>query len=177
VKVIAVLGISGVGKSSLIRLAASHISLLHLTASSLIKAQLAQAPTSEQLRAGPVIDNQELMLREFARQIATPEQPLIIFDGHNLIDTATGLLEIPRAVFAELRLNAIIFIEDAPDQIHARRLADKMRERPGRSVAELGEQQSRAIEYAIGLAGGLEIPFHSIQSGDVQGLLAVLAGN
>jgi adenylate kinase family enzyme len=54
-KVIAVLGLSGVGKTMLVNRVSEQKELLHLTASDLIKARLAQ--TSEQLRKGAVADN------------------------------------------------------------------------------------------------------------------------
>lgn len=173
-RVAAVLGISGVGKSSLIAAVAHHVNLLHLTASGLIKAQLAQAQTSEQLRAGPVVNNQQLMLREFARRAAAAEQPLIVFDGHNLIDTPTGFVDIPDTVFAALNLNALVFIEDAPETIAGRREADRSRPRPLRSTGELAGQQERAKHMAARVAGELGIPFLVVRSGDVAGLRGVL---
>jgi adenylate kinase len=73
VKIIAVLGISGVGKSTLVAKAAGQKGLLHLKASDLIKARLARPQSSEQLRQGPVLNNQARMLAEFANRIAATD--------------------------------------------------------------------------------------------------------
>lgn len=173
-RIVAVLGISGVGKSSLIAAAAREIYLLHLTASGLIKAQLAKAQTSEQLRAGPILDNQHYMLRGFSQAVAGVKQELVVFDGHNLIDTPTGILEIPDAVFAAMGLHALVFIEDAANAIADRRQADQSRQRPTRTADELAEQQGRAKDMAARLAASLGIPFSVLRSGDLAGFRATL---
>jgi len=123
-KVVAVVGIYGVGKSRIVDCAGRRVPLLHLKASDLIKARLAQPQTSEQLRRGAVLANQQLMLEEFAARVAASDQSTVIFDGHSLIDTPAGLLEIPLAVFVAIKPDLIVFIEDVPETIHARRAAD-----------------------------------------------------
>ena len=71
-----------------------------------------------------MLANQQLMLEEFAARVAASDQSTVIFDGHSLIDTPAGLLEIPLAVFVAIKPDLIVFIEDVPETIHARRAAD-----------------------------------------------------
>jgi adenylate kinase len=175
VKIVAVIGISGVGKSTIIDRAGRRAPLLHLKASDLIKARLAEPHTSEELRRGAVLDNQRLMLEEFATRIATCDQDTVIFDGHSLIDTPAGLLEIPLAVFAAIKPDLIVFIEDAPETIHARRASDSSRVRPNRDPSELTRQQRYARCRTASFASELHIPFHVLASDDVSALLALIA--
>lgn len=66
---IAFVGISGVGKSTFLKTVMSTTPFLHLEASKLIKEELAlvqqQIQTSEELRTGAVLGNQELLVRAF----------------------------------------------------------------------------------------------------------------
>ncbi len=170
-KVIAVLGISGVSKSTLVEKAAEHRGLLHLKASDLIKARMAQS--SEQLRQGAVLDNQALMLAKFSERAATTNHDTIVFGGHSLIDTPNGLLDIPLSVFEAIKPDAIVFVEDAPDTIAARRTMDISRVRPARSGVELVQHQSLAKVRAAFFAQSLDVPLHTIAPDDVAELLAV----
>ena len=115
------------GKSTLIGRLNKRTPLLHLQASALIKAEQAyrvQSPdSSESLRTGAVLDNQALMIAAFQRITADVEVP-IVFDGHSIIDSDDGLVEIPPSVFAELSLDAIFYLSAVPHIIAKRRLAD-----------------------------------------------------
>jgi adenylate kinase len=173
-KIIAVLGISGVGKSNLVEKAAQQRNLLHLKASDLIKARLAWPQSSEQLRQGTVLDNQAHMLAEFADRIAATDHNIIVFDGHGLIDSPGGLVEIPLSVFRAIQPNAIVFVEDVPAVIATRRTADTDRVRPARSVIELAQQQSLAKVRAAYFAQSLGVPSHAITAADTTGFVALL---
>jgi adenylate kinase len=172
---VAVIGVSGVGKSTLVERAAKHAPLLHLKASDLIKARLVTQQSSEQLRRGAVLDNQQLMLKEFAARVAACDQGTVVFDGHSIIDTPGGLVEIPLTVFAAMKLDLIIFVEAVPEAIYSRRAADASRVRPARTASTLEGQQQRARNRAATFASKLHIPFHVIASDDVAALLALIA--
>ena len=171
-KIIAVLGISGVGKSTLVEKVANRKGLLHLKASDLIKARLTQ--TSEQLRQGAVLDNQALMIAEFADRIAAADEDIIVFDGHSLIDTPKGLLEIPFYVFEVIRPSAFIFVEDTSDLIAQRRVGDAGRVRPMRSSAELAHHQALAKGRTASFAQSLGVPLYVLAPSDVEGFLMIL---
>lgn len=173
---VALLGLSGVGKSTLIGQVAERIPLLHLQASSLIKAEQqhrAQTPdSSEALRTGPVLDNQALMITAFDRLTRATPLP-VVFDGHSLIDGRDGLLEIPSMVFAALNLDAIGFLAVDPATIFERRSRDTGRERPARDLASLTYHQRLAEAAARRIAADIGQPFHRLD-GDLTVSLAAL---
>jgi adenylate kinase len=176
-RTILVLGLSGVGKSSLIRRAAETRIVLYLTASDLIKtglARRAEQATSEELRKGAVLDNQQVLSEEFRLAVSRTDRELVIFDGHNVIDTPTRLLEIPSGVLSQLGPDVVIFVEDDPTHIAARRAADTARIRPPRTPQELALHQALAKSNAQMLAANLAAPFHAVRSGDIDALLAAL---
>src|SRR5690242_897384 len=148
---IALLGLSGVGKSTLLRALAGRVAFIHLQASDLIKAEQAfrdaQLQSSEALRTGAVLENQALLIAGFHRVAESATAP-IVFDGHSVIDGRDGLIEIPGGVFAALDLAAISFLQADPVTIAARRSHDTVRQRPLRDEATLAEHQERAIIVA-----------------------------
>lgn len=163
----ALLGLSGVGKSTLIGQVAERVPLLHLQASTLIKAEQAHRAqaqhTSEALRTGPVLDNQALMIAAFDRLTKMATLP-VVFDGHSVIDGRNGLLEIPSAVFAALGLDAICILTANPSTILERRRHDIARERPPRDVDALAAQQALAIAAAQRIASDLNCPFYQLET-------------
>lgn len=176
---VALLGLSGVGKSTLIGRVAVHTPLLHLQASSLIKAEQqhrTQAPdSSETLRTGPVLENQALMIAAFERLTRTTILP-VVFDGHSLIDSRDGLLEIPSTVFAALSLDAIAFLAADPANIFERRRLDAGRERPARDLVTLAQHQSLAETVARRIANDIGRPFHLLDFDQKERLASLLAG-
>lgn len=157
---IAFVGISGVGKSTFLKTAMSTTPFLHLEASKLIKEELAlvqqQVETSEELRTGAVLDNQELLVRAFHRNISGHEG-LVVLDGHTVVDTGSGLQRIPASVFAEMNVCSILFLQDDPEVIRSRRAADTMRFRPERSAQEIKTLQQEAMLTATDIARELGI--------------------
>lgn len=175
---VALLGLSGVGKSTLIGQVAERTPLLHLQASSLIKAEQqhrAKTPdTSEALRTGPVLDNQALMIAAFDRLTRATTLP-VVFDGHSLIDGRDGLLEIPSSVFSALGLDAIGFLDADPAAIFERRCRDAGRERPARDAATLAHHQGLAEAAARRIANDIGRPFQRLDGDPIGSFAALLA--
>lgn len=159
-KVVAVVGISGVGKSTCIRRWAERFPLMHVQASALIKAEQAarnqEVHSSEDLRLGPVLDNQALLLSAF-RRTTEGYRGLVIFDGHTLIDGVNGPTPIPASVFQDLGCERIIFVHDTASAIAERRIKDRQRIRPQLSVEELNSHQDLALATAKEIADELGI--------------------
>lgn len=168
---IAVLGLSGVGKSTLIGRIGATIPLLHLQASNLIKAEQiyrAQYPdSSETLRTGAVVDNQSLMIAAFHRAAGATELP-IIFDGHSIIDGRNGLVEIPPTVFRDLGLDAICLLTADPATIVERRRRDVGRKRPYRDIVTLQFHQEAAEIAARRVAAEIQRPFVLLSGNKVE---------
>ena len=148
-RVIAVFGISGVGKTTAIRKwLEGREDALHLQASALIKQGLADPVLdSEVLRrsAGDrVLANQDLLIEMFGRAVAASAARLVIFDGHLVIDTDERLVEIPLSVIAALRPRMLLHIEQTPETIAERRRDDTSRNRPVRALDILEQQQARS---------------------------------
>ncbi|WP_296612400.1 AAA family ATPase [Sphingomonas sp.] len=173
---IGLLGLSGVGKSTLLKAIASHVDFMHLQASDLIKAELQfradQPQSSEDLRTGAVVENQALLISGFNRAVEHATVP-IVFDGHSIIDGRDGLIEIPSEVFAALGLAAICFLEAEPSVIATRRCNDARRQRPNRNVDVLRGHQAIAQAAARRIAYEIGCPFRVI-SDDEHDLLRQL---
>ncbi|USU11443.1 AAA family ATPase [Sphingomonadaceae bacterium OTU29THOMA1] len=167
---IALLGLSGVGKSTLLRALTGKIAFMHLQASDLIKAEQAyrhsQPQSSEALRTGAVLENQALLIAGFHRAAERATAP-IVFDGHSVIDSGDGLIEIPGEFFAALDLAAISFLQADPATIAARQSHDSDRQRPLRDEATLAEHQERAITVARRAADAIGCPFQLLISDDI----------
>ena len=118
--VLAIVGLSGVGQSTLISQFEKELPLRHFTASGLIKSELAlresQVATSEELRLVPVVDNQVILGSAFARRTEGLEG-LAVLDGHVVIDGASGLVDIPASVFGGLGVQHMLFIRASANEI------------------------------------------------------------
>jgi adenylate kinase len=176
--VITVFGVSGVGKGWLISRFAKDHEILHLQASQLLKDAKAAAAgiitTSEELRTGPVIDNQALLVAAFLAAREKASRP-ILFDGHCVIDGGAQLIEIPVAVIEALAPSGLIFVHDKPDAIFRRRAGDSTRVRPTRSADELHDHQERARAICAEYAELLKLDLHFIEAGDVAGFASAAA--
>lgn len=176
---IALLGLSGVGKTSMLNRLSSQVAFTHLEASRLIKAEQARrsiaAQSSEALRTGPVLDNQALLVAGFKHEARSIEGS-IVFDGHSVIDGGNGLIKIPPDVFASIELQAICILQAEPADILARRQGDTARPRPVRSVDALAEHQEKAIEVARAIAEQLNLPFSLLGNEDEAKLAALIRG-
>jgi adenylate kinase len=167
--VLALVGLSGVGKSTLISELEKALPLRHFTASDLIKSELAfrssHVASSEELRVGAVTDNQVLLMAAFSRS-TTKLDGLVVLDAHVVIDGACGLIDIAASVFGDLGVQHMLFIEAAPEEIAERRRNDTGRSRPTRSAEEIGAHQEHAITRARTITAELGIPLTVINAND-----------
>lgn len=174
---VAVLGLSGVGKSTLIKQVQLSTPAIHLQASTLIKSEQEfrsqRSEDSEALRTGDVLDNQGLLIAAFHRATKDVNLP-IIFDGHSIIDGRDGLIAVPSSVFREFGLNAIYFLGADPEAIAERRRNDVDRDRPFRDVETLKKQQELAMSEAKRIATDVECVFVDISNGRTEALFEFL---
>ena len=178
----AIVGVSGVGKSTLLHNLSKRLEFQHLQASVLIKEQIrfetGEGVIHDDLRKVNIDENQRLLISGFQRCTAQ-STGLIVLDAHTLIDTPSGFVEIPPAVFQAMGVSRFIFIYASAEDIGVRREADSSRARPTRSVVELATQQNAAQLAAFTCALALNLPLHVVSASDtllVERLLSNPAG-
>lgn len=156
--VIAVVGLSGVGKSALLARLKGAIPMQILQASALIMEARtstdSQSPTLDALRSADLDENQQLLMQGFARRVDRAAS-LVVLDCHTVIETRGGLVRIDPHVFDSMNVKAMIFLEDEPEEIARRRRSDSTRERP--PAEDLGSVQAEAIQHARTIAAELNI--------------------
>jgi adenylate kinase len=176
--IIALVGISGVGKSTLLRAAAETVRFQHLQASALIKAakekQTTEAVVTDELRTADITDNQALLVQGF-RDARDPSKNLIVLDGHTVIDTPNGLITIEPKVFEALGVTQFIFIADETTAIALRRANDHTRNRPQRSASELCHHQEQALLAALNAAIAIDVPLYIFTTTKFEEIRSVLA--
>jgi adenylate kinase len=174
-EVAAVFGPSGVGKSWLISRYVASTRIRHIQASQLLRgakaASSGRSVTSEELRAGAVLDNQELLVAALARERAVSDSP-IIFDGHCVVDNGAELTEIPVKVIDAFGLSGIVFVQGDSQLILTQRTNDNTKVRPVRSVEEIGHHQQQALSVCGEYARQLRVPLEIVDAGD-EGLFSI----
>lgn len=175
-RVVAVVGLSGVGKSTLLASARMNIAFEHLQASLLIKSERERRRQTsighDASRDVNITDNQALLVEGFRR--VAPKTGLVVLDGHTVIDTPDGLVEIDPKVFRTLGASHFIVLTEEPAEIYRRRFADTSRKRPMRSVDELRQQQEHSILAAHRAALALRVSLAVLISDGVQEILNAL---
>jgi adenylate kinase len=161
INIIAVLGVSGVGKTSAIKRLGEQHPLLHLQASDLLKAAYIRQgvpQTSEQLRLGAVASNQRILIDEFQTAVRDTLLP-VVFDGHSVIEGAHGLEFVDWNIFKAIGAQRLVFLESTPQKIHSQRMRDTARKRAPQSVENLELVQEAARRHSELIARKLGVPF------------------
>lgn len=171
--VVALLGISGVGKSTVLNKLAGTIAFQHVQASTIIKlardAQVATPTGLDELRNTNIDDNQALLISGFAAA-RDPTAPVVVLDGHSVIDTPQGLICIPPIVFARLGVSLFVFLADDAAAIADRRRQDQTRRRPTRTNDELERHQTEALGNTFAAARLLNAPLMVFYPTHVDGI-------
>jgi adenylate kinase len=160
---VALAGLSGVGKSTLLTRLKSVVQMQILQASALIKEARTSteggALTLDKLRAANLDENQRLLIQGFARRV-DPAAHLVLLDCHTVIETPGELIRIDPHVFAAMEVTAMVFLEDEPEAIVRRRKNDATRQRPAATAQELGLVQTEAMRHARAIVEALSIPLY-----------------
>lgn len=176
-KVIAITGISGVGKTTFVRKLAERIAFQHLTGGSLIaRAQAGTTISRDALRLFDLDENQSLLVEGF---MAARDQSAatVIFDGHAVIDGPSGLAKIPASVFEALNISLMVHLETDASAIQCNRTRDPDRMRPALSPTILQDHQIHSRRHAMAIARALNIDCLVIRTEEISRLEAYLRGD
>lgn len=176
-KVVAIFGLSGVGKSTLINnYISSNQNWHHLQAGQLIHSALKNVEHDKLRLAGEdtVLKNQYLMVGAFWDKVRSNNLDNIIFDGHSTIDMETDILDIPVDVIEQLFPYKLIFLKASPEIIMKRRSVDKSRDRPPLTKEEIEEQQDRALKQFYKYGESLSLSPHILENADIDVLHSLI---
>jgi adenylate kinase len=177
-RVVAFVGLSGVGKTFALTKAADKVPFVHLQASALLKAEMVRTSaitaSSEDLRLGRVQDNQELLVAGFHRAVEESHGETIVFDAHTVIDGADGLIEISATIFRDVGTSLMIALCAEPSEILSRRESDSSRTRPVRSVEQLAHHQSYMLSVTERICQELSIPMVVVRTDSLDDLYSAL---
>ena len=116
-RVLAVFGISGVGKSELAtRAALLDRGLRHVTASQFLSSEEKQATALD-----AIIQNQWRIVRSFLQLRACETARTILLDAHNIVEANGRHFRVPVKVLAALGINAAILLTAPPETVLLRR--------------------------------------------------------
>lgn len=156
-KTVAVVGISGVGKTTFLKKLAKTCEFQHLTAGSLIaRARSLSFSDRDSLRYSNLGDNQRLLIEGFV-EARDPDADVVILDGHVVIDSPDGLTPIDSQVFERIGVDLIAHLEADPFQVFCNRQKDISRERPVLEIEDISTHQRRSLAEARRVAEDLGV--------------------
>ena len=162
-----VVGLSGVGKSSVIGYALSkrpEVTRVNFGDAVLEEAlNMNLVKTRDQLRLLEAAVQRDLQLRA-ARRIGSMEGKIVV-DTHMTIPGPDGYLPgLPMDVLEELKPRKIIIVWAKPHEVLKRRLLDKTRTRVDEDMDEIGEHMDFDRAAAMAIAVQLGIPVKPIEN-------------
>jgi len=146
-KKVVIVGIPGVGKTSLLTKLVEHITQQSRTVSvrsfgtvMLEEAMKNGVKDRDELRKLPIKKQQELQ-KMAAEDIAKMEDDVILIDTHAFISTKSGFYPgLPNYVIQIIQPTNFIAITASPDEIHNRRMKDKTRTRDPISIEDIKKE-------------------------------------
>lgn len=173
-RVVAVTGISGVGKTTFLRELADLVTFQHITGGSLIAANReAGSDQRDAMRHADLDENQRLLIKGF--EVARdPAADLVVIDGHVIIDDGSSLQRLPAHVFRALGVTMMVHLEAEPTRISINRFTDHSRSRPTYGLDLLRQHQDISRVHAKSIAAELGVEFQSVTHDCVSDLASVL---
>ena len=146
-KKVVIVGIPGVGKTSLLTKLVEHVTQQNKTVSvrSFGTVMLGEAMKNvvkdrDELRSLPIKKQQELQ-KMAAEKISNMEDDVIFIDTHAFISTKSGFYPgLPNYVIQIIQPTNFIAITASPDEIHNRRMKDKTRNRDPISIEDIKKE-------------------------------------
>lgn len=166
--IIALVGLSGVGKTTFLKRLGEKIIFQHLSAGTLIATARSLGENKrDTLRSDNIDENQRLLVSGF-KIVYDPKSPIVVLDGHAIIHTPSGIDTISPSVFEAIGINGLIHLSAAPEDIYRNRIGDKSRARPPIDSIEIANQQHLSLEAAKAVTDTLKVPFLDISATEYQ---------
>jgi adenylate kinase len=166
--VVALVGLSGVGKTTFLKKLGEITIFQHLSAGTLIaRARSLDLDQRDSLRSRSVDDNQRLLVSGFM-SVPNPGASLVVIDGHAIIHTPTGVERVSPSVFGAIGVSGMMHLSAMPEEIYRNRMGDSLRARPPLSLTEIDEQQRLSLAAAKAVCETLKVPFLDISATDHQ---------
>jgi len=158
-KKVLIVGVPGVGKSTLCKTILEHLSgVLHLTASDYVKEK------------GEVDNDQQSLVRSIKSVADKFKGKLILIDGH----LTFGNFLIPLETLKLLELDSIIVLKEEPNTILNRRKLDLKRARKDEPVEKIRTAQEKELSYSKLVSERLGVPVYTLKSPTVEKVLLLL---
>jgi adenylate kinase len=171
-KLVCVFGISGVGKSTMLReYVRKHPGWTHIIASEVLAEATRQ--NAEALRTaerGRIESNQRLAVRNIQSLRAQYPACNVALDAHCVIDNGQELVRVPVTAIQELQPASLICIWDDAVRILERRLLEVNKLRPTRSAQQLEEYQTAVILTCEDYGESLGLDLARVRAGDINAL-------
>ncbi|NCO04301.1 MAG: AAA family ATPase [Alphaproteobacteria bacterium] len=173
-RIVAVLGVSGVGKTTIINNFVSNYPLwLHIEAGKLLSNALPEIPYDalKDLSDDAIIKNQFLIIDAFNKIVCQTEFKNIIFNGHMIIEKKNNYLLLPCSILSDIGIDEIIHIKEKPQTILKFKLSDDSRDRVYLTEEIIRKIQEKSIAHARECSMKLNIPFKITKGEDLHELL------
>jgi adenylate kinase len=158
-----VVGVSGVGKTTMIRrFVTEHSNYVHLEASKLIQNRL-NAETTEHIRImtkEQIVKNQSFLLDELSKYKQNCNS--IILDGHLLINNNKELISIPLDIVRKIAPSNIVLLEGNSHDILLHRIYNPQKKCFKETISEIDRNQQLLKQIAIGYCKELGIRFDTL---------------
>jgi adenylate kinase len=165
-RLVCVFGISGVGKTTLIRQFISvHSDWRALSAGELLGDLTDTAPKDLRIAERHVIEGNQFSIAEAVQRYRRVNAATkYILDAHSVIDNGREFVIVPTEVIARLGPDSLIFVFDDAALIRLRRASDRHRLRPIKSLDQIEEEQRLAFDVCLEYARELELDLCRIRS-------------
>jgi adenylate kinase len=166
--IVLICGLSGSGKSSMIAALKSKDSPIHHVRASKLLSDAGKP--IKNISMEDAIMNQDALAKLLPKELAT-DAPLVIIDGHLLVETGAGPYLLSDNALNNLRIDGVIFVAAAPELLSHRRQGTLM-EASQESLSHLMHlEDMRARKFAETRG----IRYARIDSGDIEALKSELS--
>lgn len=175
--IVALTGLSGVGKSTLLAAIADRLPFQHLEASALIKREretaLLQAVEQDQLRHSDLNENQRLLVCGLEASLDAASQ-LVVLDSHTVIERENDHFLVDPSVFSAVGIAGMVFLREEPQEIARRRASDQSRVRPRKDASDIAKAQGDALTQAELICRKVKKPLYVMTPSNVDDVVEVL---